>query len=115
MEHKDYYVQYDNNQIKCEPPDEWNLSDKLYKPIGSPKKTVFCTEEEFIRDFGGVVESDITIGEYEYDGVIKSEPLYEQNESEQPKETLDVVESPMTNKHNESEVNFINSVNLISV
>lgn len=47
--------------------------DSSTGPKSSPKKTVICTEEEFIQTFVGIVKSEIYLGDYEFDGVIKSE------------------------------------------
>lgn len=77
----------------------------------SPKKTVICTDEEFVRDFGGVVESEIDLGPYEFDGVIKSEVTFEQNELEQLNESFGAVGSPENNFNpGSSEKNFIKEV-----
>lgn len=79
-----------NGGVKREQPDECIielqssnvLEDPDDEPIETPKKTVICTDDEFERDFGGVVKSEVLLGDYEFDGAIKSEVVtYEQKES----------------------------------
>lgn len=101
-EHNENSYNHVNVAVKLEQLDESissnEFEDTEMEQKESPKKTVFCTEDEFIRDFGGIVESEITLGEYEYDGVIKSEVTHDQNESEQVNEIFDDHETPMSNE-----------------
>lgn len=117
MDRNDVNFQYGDNYIKVEiksEPDEYNfelqsrdvLEDSADKPSEPPKKTIICNEEEFRQDFGGVVKSEIEFGEWEIDGVIKSEVMHKQNELEQSNETLDTDEILMNgDKRGQSEEN----------
>lgn len=80
------------------------FEDFIDKPIILPKKTVICTEDVFIQDFGGVVKSEISLGDYKLDSVIKSEITHDRNEWEQSKEAIYVAEAPVSRENHEENV-----------
>lgn len=115
LQHGDSHIKV---EIKQEQPDICKIEivspheyeDFDNEPVASPKKTVICTEDEFARDFGGVIKSEIHLGEYEFDGVIKSEITDEQSE------TLDAGESLMNNQNkDQSEVSLTTEIDLSEV
>lgn len=90
-----------NVEIKVEQAD---INDELVDEL--PKKTVICTEDEFIRDFDGVVKSEIDLGDYKFGDEIKSD---EQNQRLNAAET-----SQKNEKQNKCLVNITTKVDYLS-
>lgn len=69
----EWRIESESLEIKLEQPDMCNIEEQDSKifddsddePIVLPTKTIICTDEEFVRSFGGIVESKIDLGEYE--------------------------------------------------